>query len=134
MGFTLSNHIEAREIPREEYITHADVSLGDAVADPWIGRGKRKGIPYPEASHCHLDEPLIKNLGGMVLSSVDDGNAGTSGHQTVDDLIPCGFNSYGSENLHHKGKDQGNGFNLMDDRIIKGWIVHLHIFPLGYPW
>jgi subtilase family serine protease len=57
---------------------------------------------------------------------MDDGNAWASSHQTFDDLIPCGFNSYGSENLHHKGKDQANGFSLMDDWIIKGWIVHLH--------
>jgi hypothetical protein len=66
---------------------------------------------------------------------MDDGNAWASSHQTFDDLIPCGFNSYGSENLHHKGKDQGNGFSLMDDRVIEGRIVHLHgFFSSGYQW
>jgi hypothetical protein len=59
MSFALGNHIEAREIPGEEYITHADVSLGDAIADPWIGHGKRKGIPYPETSNSLLYEILI---------------------------------------------------------------------------
>jgi hypothetical protein len=62
----------------------------------------------------------------MVLPAMDDGNARTSGHQTFDDLIPCGFDPYGSEDLHHKGKDQGDGLGLVNDRIIKGWIVHLH--------
>jgi hypothetical protein len=84
-----------------------------------------KGIPYPGLRTAILTN-LINNLSGMVLPSMDDGNAGTSGHQTVDHFISRRLNSCESEDLHQKGEDQGDGLGLMDDRVIKGWIVHLH--------
>jgi hypothetical protein len=62
---------------------------------------------------------------------MDDGDAWASSHQTGDDFIPRYFDPHGSEYLHHKGKNEGNGYGLSNDRILKRWIMHLHVFPLG---
>jgi hypothetical protein len=102
------------------------MALCNAIADPWIGHGKRKGIPHPKAPHRFLNEIPIQHLGRMILPSVDDGDAGRPCHQTLDHFIARRLDPCESKDFHHKGKDQGDGLGLMNDWIIKGRIVHLH--------
>jgi hypothetical protein len=126
MGFTLGDHIEAGKIARKKGIAHPDVTLCNAIADPWNGHGKRKGIPHPETPGCLLYEILIQDLGGMVLSPVNDRDAWASGHQTFDDLISRRLDPCESEDFHHKRENQGNGLSLVDNRVVERRVMHLH--------
>jgi hypothetical protein len=126
MGLALGDHIEAGEITGEKSVTHPDVTLCDSVTNPGIGCGKGKSIPQPEASDSLLYEPLVEYLRWMVFASMHNGNARASRHETGDDFIPCRFDPCGVKDLHHKREDEGDGFGLGNDRIPKGWVMHLH--------
>src|SRR3954465_256398 len=126
MSFHLGSQHCRAEVPRQQSIRCSVGTVRQFLARNTLCHFKWKGIAEPYETNHPANGLLHAEVRGMIVSSVNDGNARLAIHEVIEKEGAIRSNAGASESLFNQWNDHRDRLRTTDQRISEFARVHFH--------